>query len=64
MKQRLTYLLRDPKEFSLSQVRVTTESTSVEALDAAKEQHLTFGFDELPQEVNSLMHVHPIFVLT
>ncbi|KAF2095065.1 protein pbn1 [Rhizodiscina lignyota] len=51
MKQRLTYILKDASTFDPSQLKVTKDSIEVTGLDAAKEQHLTFGFDELPPKI-------------
>lgn len=55
MKQRLTYLLRDPSKFSLERIQVSETSVQLNGLDAAKEQHLTLSLSELPQEVLQTM---------
>lgn len=57
MKQRLTYLVKDVSTFDLDKLEVTKDSFLVQGLHAAKEQHLTIGLDELPQEVTiGLLH--------
>lgn len=64
MKQRLTYLVKDVSNFNLDQLEVTKDSFSVRNLQAAKEQHLTIGLDELPQEVTIDVDVGNVAYLT
>lgn len=51
MKQRITYLVHDPVNFTPEQFGVQDDSFTLNAVNAAKEHRLTFGLDELPQEV-------------
>jgi hypothetical protein len=63
MKQRITYVVKQPDEFSPEQLEVKTDSNgpvfTIKNVDAAKEHRLTLGLDELPDEV---LHIeHPNF---
>jgi hypothetical protein len=55
MKQRITYVVKNPEEFTPDQLDVSEdESGPYFALDnvyAAKEHRITLGLDELPEEV-------------
>lgn len=51
MRQRITYL-QDPQDaVDPKNLRITTNSISTKELKAAREERITFGFDELPQEL-------------
>jgi hypothetical protein len=51
MRQRITYL-QDPRDaVDPKTLRITTDSISTKELKAAREERITFGFDELPQEL-------------
>jgi hypothetical protein len=56
MKQRITYVVKDPDSFTPEQLEVkkdSHESTfSVKGLQAAKEHRITLGLDELHSEVH------------
>jgi len=56
MKQRITYVVKDPDSFTPEQLEVkkdSHESTfSVKDLQAAKEHRITLGLDELHSEVH------------
>lgn len=51
MKQRLTYVVKDPEIFSPDQLSVTGSSLGLKNVDAAKEHRITLGLGELPNEV-------------
>ncbi|KAF2457234.1 hypothetical protein BDY21DRAFT_345296 [Lineolata rhizophorae] len=53
MRERITYLLRDPEHDGPdpSKINVSKDSLTVTGLDAAKEHRVTFGFSELSQEL-------------
>jgi hypothetical protein len=53
MKQRITYIVRKPDEFSPEQLEVDDESFTVKGLNAVKEHRITVGLKELPREVLS-----------
>ena len=54
MKQRITYVVKNPEKFSPEQLVVKDDSTSLTLnhVHAAKEHRITLGLDELPGEVN------------
>jgi hypothetical protein len=52
MRERITYILRDPEAgFNPSNLEVTGSSFGVSGVNAAKEVSITFGVGDLPQEV-------------
>lgn len=51
MKQRITYLVKDPDTFTPEKLEVKDGSLSLDAVEAVKEHRITFGLDELPAEV-------------
>ena len=51
MKQRTTYVLRDGSAFDSSQLNVNKKFLQIDHLDAVKEDRLTFGLAELPENV-------------
>lgn len=52
MRERVTYILRDPQAgFNPSKLEVTESSFSVLGVNAAKEVAATFSVGDLPQEV-------------
>jgi hypothetical protein len=57
MKQRITYVVKNPDEFSPEQLEVKQSSKgpsfTIKNVDAAKEHRITLGLDELPDEVLS-----------
>jgi hypothetical protein len=51
MRQRVTFL-QDPQDsVDPKLLKVTSDSISTKELKAAREDRVTFGFDELPQEL-------------
>lgn len=51
MRQRITYL-QDPQDaVDPKTLQITTDSISTKELKGAREERITFGFDELPQEL-------------
>ncbi|KIW00708.1 uncharacterized protein PV09_07694 [Verruconis gallopava] len=56
MKQRITYIVKDPVQgYDPSNLKVTKTSLTVAALDGAKEHHITLGMHELPDELRELL---------
>jgi hypothetical protein len=51
MKQRITYVVNKPEDFSPEQLEVKDDKFSLKNIHAAKEHRITFGLDELPEEV-------------
>ncbi|EAA63925.1 hypothetical protein AN2240.2 [Aspergillus nidulans FGSC A4] len=51
MRQRITYIQKPSLPFHPSQTTLTRDSLYVESLDAAREERVTFSFDELPSEL-------------
>lgn len=56
MKQRITYVVNSPDDFSPEQLLVKDDGNSsprfaVKGVDAAKEHRITLGLKELPEEV-------------
>jgi hypothetical protein len=52
MKRRITYIQRINAPFEPQQAVLTSKSLSVRDLDAAREDRITVGVDELPKEVS------------
>lgn len=51
MKQRITYLVKDPDTFTPEKLQVKDASLTLDAVEAVKEHRITFSLDELPVEV-------------
>lgn len=51
MKQRITYLVSNPDDFTPELLNVKDTSLSLNNVKAAKEHRFTLGVDELPEEV-------------
>ena len=55
MKQRITYVVKNPDTFNPDLLEVkkdgSKDSFAVSGLEAAKEHRITLGLDELPSEV-------------
>ncbi|EGE79844.1 pbn1 [Blastomyces dermatitidis ATCC 18188] len=51
MKKRITFVHAADGEFNPEQITVKDDSLSVQSLDAARQERVTFAVDELPQEV-------------
>ncbi|KAF2676782.1 PIG-X-domain-containing protein [Lentithecium fluviatile CBS 122367] len=52
MKQRITYIVRNPDEFTPEQLEVIGRSLNIQKLNAAKEHRITLGLKELPRELS------------
>ena len=64
MKERITFLHHADHAFDPKQLQLQKDSLRVKSLKAARQDRLTLGLDELPQEVsNSQAHkaslIHP-----
>ncbi|KAF1839008.1 PIG-X-domain-containing protein [Decorospora gaudefroyi] len=59
MKQRITYIVKNPESFTPSQISVQNDaqrpSFTLTNVDAVKEHRLTLGLDELPKEISKLL---------
>jgi hypothetical protein len=59
MKQRITYVVKDPDSFTPELLGVKKDghrdSFTTEGVQAAKEHRITLGLDELPSEVCILL---------
>lgn len=55
MKQRITYVVKNPDSFTPEQLVVKPDGTqfALKQVVAAKEHRITLGLDELPSEVTS-----------
>ncbi|KAL4807770.1 protein pbn1 [Aspergillus unguis] len=51
MRQRITFIQKPSAPFSPSQTTLTPDSLTIDSLDAAREERLTIGFDELGNEL-------------
>ena len=51
MRQRVTFLQEPQNSLDPKLLKVTSNSVSTQRLDAAREDRVTFGFEELPQEL-------------
>lgn len=58
MRARFTFIHASGDEFDPKQLRLENDTLHVESLRAAREDRLTLGLDELPQEVHTLLHLH------
>ncbi|RYN53689.1 hypothetical protein AA0118_g9417 [Alternaria tenuissima] len=58
MKQRITYVVKNPEEFTPEQLKVDKDLRgpwfALTDVDAAKEHRITLGLDELPNEISKL----------
>ncbi|KAJ5518049.1 Glycosylphosphatidylinositol-mannosyltransferase I PIG-X/PBN1 [Penicillium expansum] len=55
MKRRITFIQRVDAGFDPQQAELTASSLSVRGLDAAREDRITVGLDELPQELRTVL---------
>jgi hypothetical protein len=55
MKRRITFIQRVDASFDPQQAVLTASSLSVRGLDAAREDRITVGLDELPEEVRRVL---------
>ena len=51
MRERVTFVHSPEDSFDPSQLRVENDTLHISSLKAAREDRVTFGFHELPQEV-------------
>ena len=51
MKERITFVHGANDDFKLEQLQLENDALHVKSLKAAREDRLTFGLHELPQEV-------------
>ena len=51
MKERVTFLNHQGQDFDPAQLQLQNDSLRLKSLKAAREDRLTIGLDELPQEV-------------
>ena len=60
MRERITFVHGAEDDFDPSQLEVQNDSLYIKSLTAAREDRITFSFDELPQEVrkNGLIHLY------
>ena len=58
MRSRITFIHAPGDEFDPTQLRLDNDTLHVESLRAAREDRLTLGLDELPQEVHALLQLH------
>ena len=63
MKERVTFLNHRGQNFDPAQLQLQNDSLRLKSLKAARQDRLTLGLDELPQEVHtqsqSLRGFHP-----
>lgn len=55
MRQRITYLQEPNDAVNPKNLQITSDSISTKELKAAREERITFGFDELPQELYTVL---------
>lgn len=55
MRQRITFLQDPADSIDPSKLEITSTSISTPELTAAREERITFGFDELPQELYKVL---------
>ena len=55
MRQRITLLHLPEDAIDPASIKITKVSLKVSGLKAAREDRLTLGFDELPQEIRSVL---------
>lgn len=54
MKRRITLIHDAEGEFDPEQANLTSSSVSIHSVDGARQERLTFGLEELPNEVFKL----------
>ncbi|KAL4801017.1 PIG-X [Aspergillus venezuelensis] len=55
MRHRLTYIQNPSAPYSPSQTTLTRDALHIDSIDAAREERITLGFDEVPAEVWSVL---------
>ncbi|RMZ73281.1 Glycosylphosphatidylinositol-mannosyltransferase I PIG-X PBN1 [Pyrenophora seminiperda CCB06] len=59
MKQRITYVVHNPDDFSPEQIEITKDELgprfALKNVQAAKEHRITLGLDELPSNISSIL---------
>lgn len=56
MKRRITFVQRQDAPFEADQAALTGHTLSIRNLDASREDRLTFGLNDLPEEVSVTDH--------
>ena len=51
MRERVTFIHGAESAFDPDQIQVNKDSIHIKSLQAAREDRITFGFQDLPQEV-------------
>ncbi|KAL4966775.1 uncharacterized protein BDV14DRAFT_207843 [Aspergillus stella-maris] len=63
MRHRLTYIQNPSAPYSPSQTTLTRDALHIDSIDAAREERITLGFDEIPVEVWSVLrHTHEVHI--
>ncbi|KAL3474537.1 PIG-X [Aspergillus californicus] len=63
MRQRITYIQKPHAPFSPTQTTLTPESLQIQNLDAAREERLTVGVDEVSNELRDVLrNIHEIHI--
>ncbi|KAJ9256998.1 hypothetical protein DTO195F2_5677 [Paecilomyces variotii] len=63
MRRRITFAQGPDSPFDQDQVQLTSDALKLRGLDAAREERVTFGFNELPSELwNVLKHAHELHI--
>lgn len=61
MRRRITFAQGPDSPFDQDQVQLTSDALKLRGLDAAREERVTFGFNELPSEV--ALYLQPNVIL-
>lgn len=56
MKRRITFVQRQDAPFEADQAVLTASTLSIRNLDAVREDRITFGLNDLPEEVSATHH--------
>jgi hypothetical protein len=56
MKRRVTYVQHPETPFKQHQASLSSTAVSVRDLDAAREDRITFGLEDLPEEVGMTLN--------
>lgn len=55
MRQRITFIHKPEDAIDPASIKVTSDTLSVSGLRAVREDKITFGFEELPQEIKHVL---------
>lgn len=61
MKRRITYIQRQDAPFEADQAVLIANTLSIRNLDAAREDRITFGLEDLPDDVSVIQHGFRLF---